>query len=281
MAKSENAQFVTLLGTPLSQSLAPQMHNAAYRAMGIDLHYFCTETDEASLGGALCDIRRGDFAGFAVTKPLKVAVLPHLDALDPLCRAIGACNTVVKTDDGRFIGYNTDAVGFSRALSEGGFDARSASVFCIGAGGAGRAMCFALAADGAARIFITDVLPDRAAALAREINAHFSCDIAIFVEAGDFTPLEVCGAVLNASGVGMGETMGQSPLPSPKLLRGQFCFDACYNPAQTRFLQDAAAVGCRTMNGLSMSLYQGAAQIALWTGCEPPMDVMRRAIGAV
>ena len=281
MTKSENARLVTLLGTPLSQSFAPQMHNAAYRAMGLDLHYFCTETDEASLEGALCTIRRGDFAGFAVTKPLKVAVLPHLDVLDPLCRAIGACNTVVKTGDGRFIGHNTDAAGFSRALSEGGIDVRGVSVFCFGAGGAGRAMCFALALDGAARVFITDVVPARSAALAREINAYTSRDTAVAVKAGDLTPLEICGIVLNASGVGMGGTTGQSPLPSPKLLRGQFCFDACYNPAATRFLQDAASVGCPTMNGLSMSLYQGAAQIALWTGHEPPMDVMRRAIGAV
>lgn len=279
MTKSENARLVTLLGTPLSQSFAPKMHNAAYRAMGLDLHYFCTETDESSLAETLHTIRRGDFAGFAVTKPLKVAILPHLDALAPLCRAIGACNTVVKAADGRLVGYNTDAVGFSRALTESGFDMRGASIFCIGAGGAGRAICFSLAADGAARIFVTDVVSGRAAALAREINAYASRDVATAVEAGDFTALEVCGAVINASGIGMGETQGKSPLSSPKLLRGQFCFDACYNPAHTRFLQDAAAVGCRTMNGLSMSLHQGAAQINLWTGREPPMDVMRRAIG--
>lgn len=279
MEKSEKKRLITLLGTPLSGSFAPQMHNAAYRAMGLDLHYFCTETDEAALGDALRTIRNGDFAGFAVTKPLKVAILPYLDALDPLCRAIGACNTVVRKSDGKLVGYNTDAAGFSRALAEGGFDARGASIFCIGAGGAGRAICFALSGCGAARIFITDVIHARAAALACEINEHAARDAAVAVETGDLTALEACGAVINASGVGMGETEGRSPLPSPKLLRGQFCFDACYNPAKTRFLQDAAAVGCRTMNGLSMSLYQGAAQIVLWTGREPPINVMRRAIG--
>jgi len=217
-----------------------------------------------------------NFAGFAVTKPNKVRVLRYLDELDPLCKKMGASNTVVKTADGKLVGYNTDGIGFYTSLTEeGGVDVKNSTFFCFGAGGAGRAMCSVLAYYGAKKIYITDFFEPCAQALVDDINNNFA-PIAEFVHHGDTSKVPECDVVMNASGVGMGKSIGQSPVAKEILKPNQFCFDACYNPAKTQFLLDAEAQGCKILNGLGMSLYQGAAQIELWTGSKAPVEAMRQ-----
>lgn len=276
MSENREKRIITLLGTPLSQSFAARMQNAAYAEMGLDLRYTYTETDEKQLPAAVEQLRRVDTPGFAVTKPNKVAVLSLLDELDPLCGKMGAANTVVRLPDGTLKGYNTDGIGFYTSLTrDAGLDVTGRTFFCVGAGGAGRAICSVLAHYGAGRIYITDLHDAAAEALAGEINEKFA-SVARFVPHGDWSLLEKCDCVLNASGVGMGESEGTSPIPGELLNPRQLCFDACYNPARTQFLLDAEARGCPVMNGLGMSLYQGVAQIELWTGREAPVEVMRQ-----
>ncbi len=276
MSENREKRIITLLGTPLSQSFAARMQNAAYAEMGLDLRYTYTETDEKQLPAAVEKLRREGVPGFAVTKPNKVAVLPLLDELDPLCGKMGAVNTVVRLPDGTLKGYNTDGIGFYTALTRDvGLDVTGRAFFCVGAGGAGRAICSVLAHYGAGRIYITDLHDAAARALTEEINEKFA-PVAQFVSHGDWSLLGECDCVLNASGVGMGESEGTSPIPKELLSPRQLCFDACYNPARTRFLLDAEARGCPTLNGLGMSLYQGVAQIELWTGREAPVEVMRQ-----
>ena len=271
-----HTRLVTLLGTPLSQSFAARMQNRAYEAMGLNLLYFYTETDSEHLGEIVRGLRHLPMAGFAVTKPNKVKVLSFLDELDPLCRAMGSCNTVVCAPGGRLIGYNTDGSGFLRSLTrEGGVTVQGGRFFCLGSGGAGRAIAFALAQAGAERVFLSDVSEAAGRELEAAVNAAFP-GTALFVGAGNFRPAADCAVLINASGVGMGRSAGQSPFPKDCLRPEQLCFDACYNPARTQFLLDAEERGCRVLNGLGMSLYQGAAQIALWAGRQPPLDVMRR-----
>ena len=108
-----------------------------------------------------------------------------------------------------------------------------------------------------------------------DINENFA-PVAEFVHHGDFSKLAACNVVLNASGIGMGEHIGESPLPKEYIQPSQFFFDACYNPERTQFLMDAEEKGCKVLNGLGMSLYQGAAQIELWTGKKPPVEAMRQ-----
>lgn len=276
MSENREKRIITLLGTPLSQSFAARMQNAAYAEMGLDLRYTYTETDEKQLPAAVEKLRREGVPGFAVTKPNKVAVLPLLDELDPLCGKMGAVNTVVRLPDGTLKGYNTDGIGFYTALTRDvGLDVTGRAFFCVGAGGAGRAICSVLAHYGAGCIYITDLHDAAARALTEEINEKFA-PVAQFVSHGDWSLLGECDCVLNASGVGMGESEGTSPIPKELLSPRQLCFDACYNPARTRFLLDAEARGCPTLNGLGMSLYQGVAQIELWTGREAPVEVMRQ-----
>lgn len=271
-----NTKMITLIGTPLGQSFAARMQNAGYEAAGLNMLYFYTEADNEHLADIVNGIRYMNFAGFAVTKPNKVKVLQYLDELDPLCEKMGASNTVVKTPEGKLIGYNTDGIGFYTSITEeGGIKVDQSVFFCFGGGGAGRAICSVLAYNGARKIYITDLYEDCAKELVNDINKNFA-PVAEFVPHGDFSKLAACNVIINASGVGMGKTIGQSPVPKEYIQSSQFCFDACYNPDKTQFLMDAEEKGCQILNGLGMSLYQGVAQVELWTGKKGPVEAMRK-----
>lgn len=276
-----NTKMITLIGTPLSQSFAARMQNAGYAAAGLNMLYFYTEADNEHLGDIVNGLRYMNFAGFAVTKPNKVKVLQYLDELDPLCAKMGASNTVVKTSEGKLVGYNTDGIGFYTSLTEeSGVKVDQSVFFCFGGGGAGRAICSVLAYKGARKIYITDAYEPCAKSLAEDINTNFA-PVAEFVPYGDYSKLAACNVVINASGVGMGKSIGQSPLPKEYIQSSQFYFDACYNPDKTQFLLDAEEKGCKILNGLGMSLYQGVAQVELWTGKKPPVEAMHRELLAI
>ena len=270
-----NTKFITLIGTPLSQSFAARMQNRGYKEAGINYRYFYTETGSEHLKQILDGIRyMPSFAGCAVTKPNKVAVMPYLDEIDPFCEKIGACNTIIKKDE-RLIGYNTDGDGFLKSLIEdGNINIKNSSFFCFGAGGAGHAMCSILAYHGAKKIYITDLYQESADQLVKKIN-HVFAPVAHSVPYKDFSMVSHCDVIMNASGIGMGKTINQSPLPEEYIRKEQFYFDACYNPDKTLFLKNAEMKGCRIMNGLKMSLYQGAQQIELWTGRKAPIEAMQ------
>ena len=135
-----DTKFITLIGDPLRQSFAARMQNAGYEAAGLNMLYFYTEADNEHLGDIVKGLRYMNFAGFAVTKPNKIKVLEYLDELDPLCEKMGSSNTVVKTAEGKLVGYNTDGIGFYKSITEeGGIKADQCVFFCFGAGGAGRA----------------------------------------------------------------------------------------------------------------------------------------------
>ena len=271
-----NTKMITLIGTPLGQSFAARMQNAGYEAAGLNMIYFYTEADNEHLADIVNGIRYMNFAGFAVTKPNKVKVLQYLDELDPLCEKMGASNTVVKTPEGKLVGYNTDGIGFYTSITEeGGVKVDQSVFFCFGGGGAGRAICSVLAYNGARKIYITDLYEDCAKELVDDINKNFA-PVAEFVPHGEFSKLAACNVVINASGVGMGKSIGQSPVPKEYIQSSQFCFDACYNPDKTQFLLDAEEKGCKILNGLGMSLYQGVAQVELWTGKKGPVEAMRK-----
>ena len=276
-----NTKMITLLGTPLGQSFAARMQNRGYEAAGLNMQYFYTEVDNEHLGDVVNGLRYMNFAGFAVTKPNKVKVLEYLDELDPLCAKMGSSNTVVRTPEGKLIGYNTDGMGFYTSITkDAGIDIEKNSFYCVGSGGAGRAICSILAYHKAKKIYITDMIEDSAKALVSDINTNFLDDgeepVAEFVSHDDLSRISSADVLINASGVGMGKTIGQTSIPKEYIRPEQFCFDACYNPAKTQFLLDAEEKGCRIMNGLGMSLYQGAAQIRLWTGLEAPIEAMRQ-----
>ncbi len=276
-----HTKLIGLLGTPLAQSISYRLQNDVYRRMGLDCFYLPIEVArKEDLPYVVEGIRRMNFSGFAVTKPYKETILPLLDQLDESARRVGACNTVVVTD-GRLVGYNTDGTGFLRSLEsqlKGGPAGKRFLSF--GAGGAARAVCFELAAHGAAHIHIVSVTGS-GARLAQELNAQFP-GMADPILAADRKGVAAAAAqaqvLLNLSGLGMAPHLDESPLEPQCFSPAQFCWDAVYQPEETLFLRQARQAGCPTLNGLGMVVYQGLEQIRLWTGAQVPAQWMFDAV---
>jgi len=213
----------------------------------------------------------------------KEAVLRHLDALTDEARAVGAVNTIVREGD-RLAGHTTDGVGLLAALAEAvGFHPQGACVVILGAGGAGRAAAFALAAAGARKIAILNRSVERAQALAADVGrAAGSAALAAYSlhATAHGQILDSADIVINATSLGM-HTGDPSPLDLALCRPGTVAFDMIYHPPETAFLREARGRGLRTANGLGMLVHQGAAAFALWTGRTAPLEIMRRALAPV
>lgn len=276
-----NTKFITLIGTPLGQSFAARMQNSGYEAAGFNMLYFYSEADNAGLPHVIDGVRHMPFAGCAVTKPNKVEVMKYVDDYDPLCKKMGSSNTVVKTADGKLVAYNTDGYGALRCLKEQVGELKGKVMFSFGAGGTGRSVCFELANAGAKRIYICS----RSATceeLCAQLN-EFYPGVCVPIRAAEEDKIKAALAetdiVLNLSGAGMRGKEEETPVDKRYLLPRHVCFDATYNPPETRFLKEAREAGCaKVINGLDMSLYQGVRQIELWTGKDAPVDAMRQTL---
>ncbi len=275
-----NTKFITLIGTPLSQSFAARMQNAGYASDNYNMVYFYSEVGNDHLPDVINAVRHiPAFAGCAVTKPNKVEVMQYLDNYDPLCKKMGSSNTVVKAPDGRLIGYNTDGYGALRSLKEELGELKGKVMFSFGAGGTGRSVCFELANAGAKRIYISS-RSDSCEKLCEELDKYYP-GVCVPILAGDekklAAALDETDIILNLTGAGMRGKEDTTCVDKKFLKPEHICFDATYNPPVTRFLREAQEVGCKTINGLDMSLYQGLRQIELWTNNQcAPLDAMRK-----
>jgi shikimate dehydrogenase len=241
------------------------MHNAAFRAMGLNAVYLTFDTEEPA--DCLSGVRGLGIRGLSVTIPHKISVLPLLDRIDDVAKRIGAVNTIVNKG-GVLSGYNTDASGALKALLES-VNPRGKKSLVLGAGGVARAVAFALKNEGS-HVTISNRTPHKGQALARAVN-------------GSFLPLQSIAEInphilIQATSVGMKGGPKGLPMPREFLREGTTVLETIYNPQKTEFLACAEESGCRVIGGLEMFLWQGAEQIRLWTGLEPPLDVMRRAI---
>lgn len=273
-----------VLGHPLDHTLSPRMHNAAFAALGLDWVYVPWPVSPERLGEAVAGLRAlANFAGANVTVPHKEAVISHLDGLTEEARAVGAINTIVRAGD-RLTGHTTDGAGLLAALADtGGFRAAGASVVIVGAGGAGRSAAFALAGAGARQVTILNRSEARALALAKDV-ARAARDITVLAyqlhqHSAVARILGTADLVVNATSLGL-HPDDPRPVDVNACPPGAVAFDMIYNPPETPFLAQARARGLRAANGLGMLVHQGAAAFALWTGQAPPVEIMRRALGA-
>jgi shikimate dehydrogenase len=280
-------KLIGLIGYPLAHSISPALQQAALDHLRIDARYELWETEREALAERVVGIRRLDFLGANVTVPYKELVIPLLDEIDPLASRIGAVNTIVNRD-GRLCGYNTDMTGFARALrEEGGFDASGAQVVLLGAGGAGRAVTMALIEGKAASVTISDVVPKAAERLVEHLARQGETVLRNVPATKDNLAAAVvgCQLLVNCTPIGMRHSKQEHDLPMPSELipARAFVFDIIYNPLETSFVAEAKRRGARTLGGLSMLVYQGAASFELWTGAQAPLDVMfkaaRKALG--
>lgn len=276
-----------LLAHPAGHSLSPAMHDAAFAALDVDARYEAWDVPPAELAAAIERLRDPVILGANVTVPHKRAVLALLDGLDAEAAAIGAVN-VVRREGGRLLGGNSDGEGFLRSLREAGLDPAGRRVLLLGAGGAARAVGWALLRAGAAELRIVNRTHASAAALA----AALAADAGGAVVRALRDPLdgaERIGLWVNATSVGMrrgGVDPDASPLdPAAFARRGPdatpaAAVDLVYRPRRTRFLRDAAAAGLVTVEGSGMLLHQGAAAFEAWTGRPAPLAAMRAALDA-
>lgn len=259
-----------VIGHPVRYSKSPLLHNAAYEAMGVDAVYVAFPVLPEELGAAVHSVRALDLLGLSVTIPHKEAVIPFLDGLSPQAERLNAVNCIA-VENGRLIGHNTDGEGFVTALEEQ-FGLAPLDLRCVvvGAGGAARAVIAALAGEGAADIAVINRSVERTA-LAVDMGTPAA-------RAGSPDDLPSADLVVNATPVGMGERVNETPLENPSFNADQLVVDLIYEPAETLLLKQAREAGARTANGSGMLLHQAAAQIALWTGKTAPVDVMHSAL---
>jgi shikimate dehydrogenase len=274
-------KIIGLIGYPLAHSISPAFQQAALDHLGIDARYELWETEREALAERVAGLSHPDCLGANVTVPYKELVVPMLDGIDPLAARIGAANTIVNRD-GRLCGYNTDMTGFARALrEEGGFEPSGAHVVLLGAGGAGRAATMALVQAKAASVTIADLIPGRAERLVKDLGGQGDTPLRSLAPGEDnlAAATKKCQLLVNCTPIGMRHSKEEHDLPmQPELIHpDMLVFDIIYNPFETRFLAEAKRRGARTLGGLPMLVYQGAASFELWTAGEPPLNVMFKA----
>ncbi|MCB0076021.1 MAG: shikimate dehydrogenase [Anaerolineales bacterium] len=270
---------VGLLGWPVAHSRSPAMQNAAFAACGLAWAYLLLPTPPERLADAVRGLRGFGLAGANVTIPHKAAIMPLLDEVTLEARAIGAVNTIVRQGE-RMIGHNTDALGFLRALREGGFEPRGCRAVLLGAGGAARAVLYALLAARAEVVVVnrTVATANRLASAMSVLSTAPISTLSLHDEALLQVALNEANVLINATSVGMEPHIDHSPLPeSISLHEGLAVYDLVYSPRRTRLLEQAEGAGARPIDGLGMLIHQGAVAFELWTGQRAPLDEMRRA----
>ncbi|MFJ9966959.1 shikimate dehydrogenase [Streptomyces avermitilis] len=273
----QDSFLVGLIGSGIGPSLSPALHEREAGRQGLRYHYRLIDIDRLGVGPeAVGDLVRAardlGFDGLNITHPCKQLVIGHLDALAPQAEALGAVNTVV-FEDGRAVGHNTDVTGFAASFARGLPDARLERVVQLGAGGAGAAVAHALLTLGAGHITVVDALPERAADLAVALNRHFG-DGRAAAATPDTLPklLTDADGIVHATPTGMAAHPG-IPLPAELLHPGLWVAEVVYRPLETELLRTARALGCATLDGGGMAVFQAVDAFRLFTGREP--DSMR------
>ncbi len=261
-----------LIGNPVRHTVSPQMHNAAFRALKLNYVYLAFEVEAHRLGEAVKGLRSLGARGFNVTIPYKVEVMRFLDRLDPTAEKTGAVNTVVIDDE--MTGYNTDVVGVEAALREAGCRGNGQAMI-IGAGGVARAAAYALRRLGYRDIIVANRTRERALRLAQLIEGlGGKPDVTPLEKAGEYS--RRCEVIVNCTPLGMVPDTDSTPLRSKEIPGDSVVLDLVYNPLKTKLLREAERAGARTVDGLVVLVEQGAVAFKLWTGLEPPRDLMRR-----
>jgi shikimate dehydrogenase len=270
--------LVGVLGHPVGHSLSPRIHNAAFRAQGVDMVYLAFEVRPEQLGSAVEGLRALRIRGANVTVPHKEAVMGLLDIVDPVASRIGAVNTIVN-DEGRLFGYNTDVAGFLtalRSLQPGG--ARDLSCLVEGAGGAARAVVAALVEDGARVVWVHARTFERAAALCTSASAwgETACEAILGDRLAEIA--HTADLIINATPVGLSASVKESAVPVDILHSRHVVMDLAYGSRPTALVEAARAKGAVATDGKEMLVMQAASSYRLWTGLEPPLDTMRSSI---
>lgn len=255
-----------LFGDPVAHSMSPLMMNAAFRVMDISARYQAVRVSEAS--DIIRLMRSLHIEGASVTIPHKVSVIEFLDEISESAHEIGAVNTVIEKS-GRLRGENTDWIGVKRALEESSAPIERMRCAVVGAGGASRAAIYAVRKNGGKAIVLNRTR-ERGERLARQMGCEYA-------SLNDIASVDA-DCLINATPLGMWPDTGSSPVDRSMVYRFTLVMDTIYNPLMTKLLTDAEYAGVQIISGLSMFVHQGAEQLRIWTGKEPPVDLMRKKV---
>jgi shikimate dehydrogenase len=274
-----NAVLVGLIGAGVQLSRSPALHEREGARQGLTYIYRLVDLTRLGLGvDALSELvmaaRRFAFTGLNITHPCKQAIVPLLDELSPDARALGAVNTVVFEPDGHSVGHNTDWSGFAESFRRELDGVPRQHVVLFGAGGAGAAVAHALLTLGAGRLSIIDVNNARATHLSADLCGRFGAARAA-APADSARAVATADGIVNATPVGMGSHPGM-PIARELLRRDLWVADIVYFPIETALLRAARELGCRTMAGGGMAVFQAAHAFRLFTGIEANVERMTK-----
>ena len=265
-----------VIGHPIAHSLSPAMHTAALKALRVDAVHSAFDVPPRFVRPMLRAFTLAGVDGLNVTVPLKEAVMPLMHRFDASAKTIGAVNTIVIRNR-RLTGYNTDGIGFLRAVRELGWRPRPTQALLLGAGGAAKAVAWELSRVRGMRLTIANRHQARAAQLVRWLKRHrpsaYVHSVAWVRASG---AARGAGLVVNATTVGM-KPRDRAPIDPASLQRGTIVYDLVYH-RETALVRLARRRGCVAANGVSMLLYQGAESLRLWLHRAPPINIMRRAL---
>lgn len=270
-----STNIVGLIGHPVEHSFSPPMHNAAFKALNMDYAYVAFDVNPLNLKSAIEGARSLTIKGFNVTIPHKIEVMQYLDELDEVAELIGAVNTI---DFKNMKGYNTDGIGAIKAIEEVS-SVKDKNVVVAGAGGASRAISFYLAKYGAGSITILNRNVDKSKRLAGDVLASgLISDVNADSISEISSRLNDADILVNTTPLGMHPNVEGSVATSEDMHDDLVVFDAVYNPHETLLLKEAIKAGAKPVYGIKMLLYQGAESFRIWTGRQPPIDVMEDAL---
>ena len=271
-------KVLCVIGHPIEHSMSPVMHNAAIKELILDYIYLAFDVPPKDLEKAVLGFKKYDMKGINITIPHKETIIQYLDQIEPLAEKIGAVNTI-KNINGVLIGKNTDAFGAKKALIDAGCKIKGKKVLILGAGGAARAISFALSGE-IDEIFVCNRTEKRAFKLAKELEDKMK----IPATGKDLSKetlkslLNKADILINTTPIGTYPDVKKSPISKELLTDRLFVYDIIYNPLQTQFLKDASEIGCKTLNGIDMFVNQGALAFEWWTDKKPNIILMKEKI---
>jgi shikimate dehydrogenase len=278
METSGKTKICGIIGDPVGHSLSPIMHNAAFSELKLDFIYVAFPVKKAELHKAMTGIRCLKVHGLNVTMPHKIAVITHLDDIDPTARFIGAVNTILNKQ-GKLVGFNTDGMGAMNALKKNGVDLERKKVLLLGAGGAAKAVACSLIKE-VGELKILNRTLRKAKQLAQYLIRASNKKIygALLSAKTIHRALQDTDLLINATSVGMYPNTNQN-LVDLRSLRSDLCvMDLVYNPVETKLILAARAKGAKVVSGIEMLIYQGAASFKIWTNTSAPINIMKQAI---
>ncbi len=273
-----STKFIAIVGDPIEHSMTPVIQNAALEALGVNVRNIAFRVRREDFTEAVKGAMALGMLGLMVTIPHKEAAASIADELDWLAQLTGSAN-LLHFKGGTIVGYNTDGYGASQSLKDAGVDVSGKRIAIIGAGGAGRCLCFQMLLDGARCVHMFNRTLERAIRVRDEVKEKLSCERVHVHELNREELKEVLRDVdilINATSVGMHPNEDETPVPADCLHSGLTVFDIVYNPLETRLLREAKLVGAKTIDGVSMLVYTNVRAIEVCLKLTPSFELMRQ-----